>query len=102
MPCCGACNAELVKHDEYFRIAITTGIDPEKFPKENADSIRALGKLARPASLGFATQLLKNHERATGSLTIDRSRIEIVLKRIARGLFYHHQGRRLPDALIAI
>ncbi len=99
VPCCGACNAELAKHDEYFRIAITTGIDPEKFPKENADSIRALGNLARPASLGFAVQLLQNYEPATGGVTIDRSRIEIVLNRIARGLFYHHQGTRLPDAL---
>jgi hypothetical protein len=49
VPCCAHCNGDFQKHDEYFRIAITTGIDLEKFPKENADSIRALKNLAQPA-----------------------------------------------------
>src|SRR5271168_5407862 len=54
VPCCVACNRALSRHDEYFRIAMTTGIDREKFPKENAYSVRAINNLIRPASQGFA------------------------------------------------
>ena len=97
VPCCAQCNGEFQKHDEYFRIAITTGIDREKFPKENAESVRAINSLARPASLGFARSLLENYEPKSARLTIDRQRIEIALYRITRGLFFNHQNVRMSE-----
>lgn len=96
VPCCSACNSEYAKQDEYFRIAITTGINPERFPKENADSLRAIAGLARPASLGFAKHLLQGYDRETASLTFEVRRIEIVLHRIVCGLFFHHRNVPLP------
>jgi hypothetical protein len=99
VPCCNNCNRELSKHDEYFRIAIAAGIDKEKFPKENADSVRAINSLIRPTSQGFAIHMLQNYDSNSSGLTIERSRIEIVLYRIARGLFYHHRGERLPGTI---
>jgi hypothetical protein len=96
VPSCVDCNSEVSKHDEYFRIAVTTGIDRERFPKENADSVRAINSLARPASLGFARLLLQNYKPNPSRLTIDSDRIKIVLCRIARGLFYHQRDVRMP------
>ena len=96
VPCCPDCNRELAKHDEYFRIAVTTGINREKFPKENADSVRAINNLIRPASQGFARMFLQNYERNPSRLTFDRRRIEFVLRRITRGLFFNHRGIPMP------
>jgi hypothetical protein len=95
VPCCARCNSEFQKHDEYFRIAITTGIDREKFPKENADSVRAINSLARPSSLSFARSLLENYEPESARFTFDGQRIEIALFRITRGLFFHHNSVRM-------
>jgi hypothetical protein len=99
VPCCETCNREFSKHDEYFRLAIVAGIDKEKFPKENADSVRAINSLIRPASHGFARLMLQNYDRNSSGLTVDRLRIEIVLYRIARGLFYHHKAERMPGTI---
>jgi hypothetical protein len=97
VPCCGPCNRELSKHDEYFRIAITTGIDAAKFPKEFEDSLCAINNLKSPCSQGFARKLLQSYDANIPALTIDQERIGIVLRRITRGLFYHHTNNRLPE-----
>ncbi len=99
VPCCSSCNHELSKEDEYFRLVIMAGIDSRKFPKENSDSVRAINSLNRPASRKFAKKVLQSYERNPARLRVDRSRIEIVLHRIARGLFYHHRGVRLPQTV---
>jgi hypothetical protein len=99
IPCCASCNGEMSKHDEYFRIAITTGIDAAQFPKESAESVRAINSLNRPSSRGFARTLLDSYERNPPRLRIRHDRIEIVLHRIARGLFYHHTNTRLPASI---
>ena len=92
---CRERNAAFMKHDEYFRLAITTGIDKEKFPRELADSVKAINSLIRPESRGFARLMLQNYEFGPARLTVDKSRLEIVLYRIARGLFYHHKRVRM-------
>lgn len=99
VPCCVPCNRDVQKQDEYFRIAITTGIDAAKFPRENADSVRAIKSLSRPASLGFARKILQSYERNPAGLHIEFKRLEIVLHRIVRGLFYHHTNIRLPASI---
>jgi len=99
VPCCSTCNRNLSKHDEYFRFAVTAGIDSAKFPNESADSVRAVNNLIRPASRRFARQLLSSYEGNPPRLKLDRDRIDIVLHRIARGLFYHYTGARLPETV---
>jgi hypothetical protein len=96
VPSCEPCNRAYGKEDEYFRIAITTGIDRDKFPKENAGSVKAITNLARRESLGFAHFFLEGWDRQSGSMTFKRERIEIVISRIARGLFFHHKAVRIP------
>lgn len=99
VPCCNSCNKNLQKHDEYFRLMITLGIDPINFPQEFSDSIRAINSLSRLTSLDFARNLLRRYEAEPARMTIDSNRIGIVLHRIVRGLFYHHSGVRLPGAI---
>jgi hypothetical protein len=99
VPCCRDCNREFGKYDEYFRLAITTGIDREAFPKENADSVRAINNLNRPESQGFARRMLKDYLPNPSRLTIDKDRIEIVLYRITRGLFFHHRQVRMAGPI---
>lgn len=99
VPCCEPCNRELGSHDEYFRLAITTGIDAINFPKEVADSVRAINSLTRPQSRGFAQRMLRDYQPNPSRLTIDKGRVEIVLHRIVRGLFYHHEQRRMDGPI---
>ncbi len=99
VPCCVPCNRDAQKQDEYFRIAITAGIDAAKFPRESADSARAVKSLSRAASLGFARKLLQSYDGNSGDLDIEVDRITIVLRRIVRGLFYHHTKVRLPASM---
>jgi hypothetical protein len=74
---------------------MTTGIDREKFSKESADSVRAINRLARPASRGFARSFLEKYEPQSARITFDVQRIEIALYRITRGLFFHHKNVRI-------
>jgi hypothetical protein len=47
---------------------VTLGIDKEKFPAENAHSVRAIRKLQRRQSIGFAVSLLREFEPDPRSL----------------------------------
>jgi hypothetical protein len=99
VPCCLHCNREFGKYDEYFRLAITTGIDRQAFPKENADSVRAINNLNRSESQGFARRMLKDYLPNPSRLKIDKENIEIVLWRITRGLFFHHRQVRMAGPI---
>lgn len=66
--------------------------------------------LKRPESRTFTKNILKSVSRVpkytkSGILTgnkasydVDFSRLDAVVERIIRGLFYHHSGYRLPDS----
>jgi hypothetical protein len=99
VPCCQVCNREFGKYDEYFRLAITTGIDREAFPRENADSVRAINNLNRAESQGFALRMLRDYLPNPGRLKIDKERIKVVLYRITRGLFFHHRQVRMAEPI---
>lgn len=102
VPSCSSCNAELSKDDQHFHIMITLGIDRVKFPKEFADSIDSINRLnekARLGYLGFPKILLQNYHSDSGNVGFDRNRVAIFLHRVARGLFYHHNGVRLPESV---
>lgn len=108
VPCCDACNNAASKDDEYFRLAITPGIDPTKFPNEFDLSIQVIRKLGTPQKLGLAKTMLSSFAKEpmytpaglylgeAGSLNVDVARIQRVLDRIVRGLFFHHLSKRLP------
>jgi len=100
VPSCYPCNNGISKDDEYFNLFVKLGIDRDRFPKENADSVETIKNLARPRSRGFAASLAQKYVRGRpGGFSIDRSRVDAVLRRIVRGLFYYHAGTRMPASV---
>jgi hypothetical protein len=99
VPCCSPCNKGFQQDDEYFQLMVKAGIDKQRFPKELADSLKAINNLARPESRRFAISFLEHYEPNPGRHHVDLKRIERVLHRIVRGLFYHHVKVRLLESL---
>lgn len=97
VPSCLPCNKGVSKNDEYFNIVMKMGIDRNRFPRENADSLDTIYSLARPKSLRFARFFLQKYRPNPCRFVVDRDRIGSVLRRIVRGLFYHNLGIRLPE-----
>ena len=108
--CCSyECNNDASKDDEYFRLAVTAGMDPTKFPNEFDLSIQAIRKLGTPQKLGLAKMMFSSFAKEPlyspaglylgerGSLNVDRARIQKVLDPVVRGLFFHHLRKRLPN-----
>jgi len=107
VPACDACNSSFKLDDEYFRLAITSGIDGDAFPRELEHSIEAIKKLADPKKQPFALRMLGAQRllevktpaglhlgHAPGHV-VDGARVIKTVKRIVQGLFFHHTGRRI-------
>jgi hypothetical protein len=97
VPSCYFCNRGASKHDEYFNLVMKLGIDRNRFPNENADSVDTVKNLAMPERLGFARFLLQRYRTNPSRFVVDRDRVGVVLRRIVRGLFYREIGMRLPE-----
>lgn len=108
VPACNTCNGSFKLDDEYFRLAVTAGIDGEAYPRELAHSIAAIKKLADPKKRPFARRMLAAQHlvevktpagihlgHAPGQI-VDGDRVLKTVKRTVRGLYFHHVGRRLP------
>lgn len=97
VPSCFFCNNGASIEDEHFNFMLKLGLDRNKFPTENADSVDSIYRLTRPNKVGWRSYLMQRYRPGPGGFLIDRERIEIVLRRIVRGLFYHGIGMRLPE-----
>jgi hypothetical protein len=109
VPSCHKCNKGFELDDEYFRFAVTTGIDGAAFPRELALSIEAINKLKDTKKIRFAQKMLASRTRESvytpagiylgeaWALNIDAARVEKVVSRVIRGLFYSHSEKRLPE-----
>lgn len=109
VPSCRRCNKSFELDDEYFRLVITTGIDPVWFPKEFDLSLHAIRKLSDPRKIGLRKRMLSSYSRRprfsreglylgeAGVLEVDVARVRNVVSRIVRGLFFFHSGRRLAS-----
>jgi hypothetical protein len=110
VPACRDCNKGFDLDDEYFRLAVTTGMDKDKFPREFDLSIQAINKLKEPSKIKFAKRMLASRIRKplytpagiylgdAPALEIEAARIVRTVSRIIRGLFFRHSGTRLPSA----
>jgi hypothetical protein len=58
VPACHQCNGAASLDDEYFRLAITTGLDPEKCANGFDLSLAAINKLGVAEKLGLAKTML--------------------------------------------
>lgn len=95
--------------DEYFRLMLTTRDAAYNHPAAQEVWRRAMSRLSRPQSAGFKHAFLDTVREielktpagiflgTAGAYDVDFERLEVVASRIARGLFYHEIGRRLPS-----
>ena len=109
VPACGKCNRGSSKDDEYFRLVVPSRHDvgDNKYALKANDT--ALRGIARPKSAGFKRAFLKTVEEVDlvtpSGLFVGRGlrmqpdyyRIEDVVRRTVRGLYYHtHDKTPLP------
>lgn len=92
VPSCHTCNESYKLDDEYFRLKITLGIDPEWFPI----AVGAIDRLRKPTKRGLAKKVLSDLSADKRWSGVDRERVERVARRIVLGLFFHHTGDPLP------
>lgn len=105
VPACENCNRGSSLHDEYFRVAVATG------SRDSPQSIVLLHQRILPRmrqSPALIADLMKSMRwtaiRSEGGIylghapafAIDRPRIQAVIEKIVKGLYYKHNKRRLP------
>ena len=110
VPSCPACNGGFSKDDEYFRnmLAMNASSKDAKATPFTFDSL--MRAIERPEARGMASAISESLYRAdlitdaglyAGTVDVyrlDQDRLERVVERIGRALFWHHSGRALsPD-----
>lgn len=111
VPACETCNRGSSLHDEYFRVTVATG------SRDSPQSVALLHQRILPRmrqSPALIAELMKSMRwtaiRSEGGIylghapafPIDRPRIQGVTEKIVKGLYYHHNKRRLPsDQIVA-
>jgi hypothetical protein len=105
VPACEPCNNSYKQDDEYFRLAITSGHEPHEARSDV--TLEATSKLAAPAKTGLRTMMLSRIREAevftseglylgnVVGMDVDPDRVYRVLRRVLRGLVFHHLGQRL-------
>jgi hypothetical protein len=107
VPCCATCNAGFSLDDEYFRTAMAFRWDVSDHPAAAVVLQKALRSTGRSAGLRkLFTDTLEKAPIITHSgiyledgarFEADMSRIDRVLERIVRGLYYKKVGNALPS-----
>lgn len=105
VPACEPCNSSYKLDDEYFRLAITSGHEAHE-PRIDV-TLEAISKLAAPEKTGLRTMILSRIREVevftrdglylgnVAGIDVDPSRVYRVLRRVLRGLPFHHLGQRL-------
>lgn len=112
VPSCPEChgqNKEVSKDDEYFRLMLTLREDTFNHPDVEKILPTVFRSLEKPDKVGFAKSLMKTTRQVQvrtpsglylgikPSYDVNLTRLDNVARRIAKGLFYHETGHRLPD-----
>ena len=109
VPCCKTCNQGFQKDDEYFRNNITSDLNTYENPAARQVLRNVFNSLRRSKARGLRISTLNSLGEAelvtpsglfiqkVGTIKIDPNRIERVVARIVKGLFYHEREHRLPD-----
>lgn len=105
VPACEPCNNSYKRDDEYFRLAITSGHEPHE-PRSDV-TLEAISKLAAPEKTGLRTMMLSRIREVevftpgglylgnAFGMDVDPIRVYRVLRRVLRGLVFHHLNQRL-------
>ncbi|MBA4143877.1 MAG: hypothetical protein H0X43_13045 [Nitrosospira sp.] len=106
VPACESCNQKNSLHDEYFRLIVATS-SPNSAASLSLLHQRILPRMKRRPAL--ITSFMKSLQWAeikskkgiylgrAKAFTPDELRIQAVIEKIIRGLYYHHQKRALPS-----
>lgn len=109
VPGCKECNHGWSLHDEYFRTALCLSDKTTDEPNATVGREAAMRSFQRPEARGFAKMFLsrtfpKEVYSPEGiylgkrlAFTVDFQRIQKVVSKITRGLFYKESGRILPQ-----
>jgi len=106
---CEVCNQAASKDDEYFRLWLIARENAKGNIARDSLLSSVLRSLKRPQAQGWAANFWSNVRAAerltpaglyvgTGNLgTFEGARLDRVLTRITKGLFFHEKGHRLPN-----
>ena len=107
---CKACNEGAKLDDEYFRDAILTGIDEQRFPEAMALSVRKIEEMgADPKKRGYGWATYKSVRTVevytaagiylgdAGARELDLDRMLRTIEKCVRGLYFHHFQERIPE-----
>jgi hypothetical protein len=109
VPSCSSCNSGESKDDEYFRMMLTFSIEASQHPEIKNLIPTILRSLNKPEKFGFSQAFYKTlsdvelqtksglYLGKTAKYQADEKRLNRVVNRILKGLFYHEIGSRLPD-----
>jgi hypothetical protein len=106
VPACEVCNSSTRLDDEYFRTLVATqgywNVDGKRLWKEKVvgSSFRKSPKFRQMLARNII-ELPPEHRRidlpgGVKAITFDGPRINRVLRKIVLGLYWHHEGQRLP------
>ena len=111
VPACDRCNNSYKKDDEYFRIYVSAGISKNQqgdklwHEKVMGSTFRRSHKL-RKDIVSHISNISVNVKKPNGTilkgkiLNFDASRINRVLVRIVKGLYWHHYSKCLPPNIL--
>lgn len=115
IPSCFECNQGQSREDEYFRLTITSRADVADHPEVPTLSGTVVRGLARPQARGFLEGFCQNiglaelrspgglYLQDVGVMNVDLRRLDAVVARIVRGLFYHETGTPLaPTSVVSV
>lgn len=109
VPSCKSCNEGFHLDDDYFYMLIQTGAKTSEHPEALKTKGKFIRSIHRKESAGFRQLILEKssiHEISTESgiylgnapiLDVDWSRVERVVGRIVKGLFYKEKSFVLPS-----
>lgn len=109
VPCCEPCREGWSRDDEEFRRFVWSAAGAEKHPSFEKAADTIISSIQRPEAKGYASRVLNSLEDVNvyseagiflgiePAMSLDWPRIEGVLKRIVRGLFFHKNKQLLPD-----
>ena len=108
VPCCRRCNNMASKDDEYFRSMLAMRIDAGEHPEVQKVLPIVFRSLRRPQASGFTRKLIQNVTPIdvqtpagiivgrVGGYAVENERLERVVARTVRGIYWHSYGVRLP------
>jgi hypothetical protein len=107
VPCCRRCNEAASKDDEYFRLVLAVHHKAGDHPDARGVRDAAIRSLEKPRKRRFARAFMSTVRPVqvrtpgglyveTGAFNVDLGRLGNVMRRVVRGLFFHHHGWTCP------